>query len=86
MKAWNSSVYGGCVLQPLGVYKGKRTRYNVLDQQVNKAQINQLFGGGYYVLEQVQQFEDDETWFFDIFILIESIKDNEHLDQVKQLS
>ena len=52
-KAWASGIYGGSVLGPLGVYKGKRTRYNVLDQQINKAQINPLFGGGYYVLEQV---------------------------------
>jgi hypothetical protein len=74
------------VLLPLGVFKGKRNRYNVLDQQISKAQINQIFGGGYYVLEQVQQFDNDETWFYDIFILIESIKDNEHMDQVKQLS
>jgi hypothetical protein len=50
-KAWASPVFGGSVLGPLGIYKGKRTRYNVLDQQINKAQINPLFGGGYYVLE-----------------------------------
>jgi hypothetical protein len=79
-KAWASPIFGGSVLGPLGVFKGKRTRYNVLDQQINKAQINPLFGGGYYVLEQVQQFADDETWFFDIFILIENIKDNDHLE------
>ena len=30
-KAWTSSVFGGSVLSPIGVYKGKRTRYNVLD-------------------------------------------------------
>jgi hypothetical protein len=52
-KAWGSAVYGGSALNPLGVFKGKRTRYNVLDQQIYKAQINQLFGGGYYILEQV---------------------------------
>ena len=85
-KAWNNAVFGGSVLQPLGIYNGKRTRYNVLDQQIAKAQINQLFGGGYYILEQVQQFDNDETWFYDIFILIESIKDNEHMEQVKQMS
>ena len=85
-KAWSNAVFGQSVLKPLGIYKGKRSRYNVLDQQINKAQINQLFGGGYYILEQVQQFDNDETWFYDIFILIESIKDNEHMEQVKQLS
>jgi hypothetical protein len=39
-KAWASTTFGGSVMNPIGIYKGKRTRYNVLDQQVSKAQIN----------------------------------------------
>ena len=79
-KAWASAVFGGKVLNPLGDSKGKRTRYNVLDQQIAKAQINHMFGGGYYIIEQVQQAEGDLTQFYDIYILIENIKDNEQLE------
>ena len=80
LEAWSSPVFGGSVLTPLGVYKGKRSRYNVLDQQIQKAHINGMFGGGYYIIEGVQQNADDLTSFMDIHILIENIKDNEHLD------
>ena len=31
-KAWTNGVFGGSVLLPLGILKGKRSRYNVLDQ------------------------------------------------------
>lgn len=85
-KAWLSKGFGGSVLQPLGGLKGKRTRYNVLDQQIDKAQINQMFGGGYYIIDQVQQLDDDNTWFYDIQILIENIKDNDLLEQLRGLN
>lgn len=50
-KAWVHPVFGGSVLNPVGKLGGKRTRYNVLGQQIEKAQINQNWGGGYYVFE-----------------------------------
>jgi len=80
--AWNSSVFGGCVLNPLGgTANGKRTRYNVLDQQLSKAQINTVFGGGYYQLRHVQILDD---LYCDIWILVEDVKRNDHIKMIRE--
>ena len=43
-----------------------------------------MFGGGYYVLEWVQQLPNSESLFYDIYILLEDIKNNEHLHVLKE--
>jgi len=77
-KAWRSTVFGGSVLGPLGAIKKKRSRNNTLMQQIRAVEVNGINGGGYYVLEKVQQFPEDNHWFYDIYILIESIKNKDH--------
>jgi len=52
-KSWASTVFGGSVLNPLGARMKKRTRTNPLSEQISGAQINALYGGGYYILERV---------------------------------
>jgi hypothetical protein len=53
-KLWKSKVFGGHVFQPVGEAPGtSRTRQNVLQDQINLFQIEYLYGGGYYVLENV---------------------------------
>ena len=85
-KAWANPVFGGSVLQPLGVFKKKRTRTNTLEQDIKQCKINALYGGRYYVLEKVQQFREDDHLFLDIYILIENIENTEHLEKVKKLN
>lgn len=61
-KMWKSRVYGGHVFQPVGEAPGtKRTRQNVLQDQVNLFQIEYLYGGGYYVLENIL-IQDKENY------------------------
>jgi len=61
-KAWSSGQFGGNVFKPLGSYtkneKGilratKRTRTNLLEQDIKKSQLNSLYGGGYYQIMKV---------------------------------
>lgn len=61
-KAWGNSQFGGNVFKPLGAYvkndKGvwkatKRTRTNLLEQDIKKSQLNSLYGGGYYQIMKV---------------------------------
>lgn len=53
-KAWASPQFGGSIFTPLGAVKKGRTRKNTLEQTIKAAQVNGLYGGGYYVLEKVQ--------------------------------
>ena len=52
-KGWTSTCFGGSVFNPTGIYGGKRNRKNSLLQDVKSTTINQIYGGGYYVLEKV---------------------------------
>lgn len=52
-KGWISTVFGGSIFNPTGVYGGKRNRKNSLLQDIKQAHINQIYGGGYYILEKV---------------------------------
>ena len=62
----------------------KRTRTNHLEDDIKKAQLNNLYGGGYYQIMKVQQFRENKYQFYDIFILTESIENKEHLEQFKK--
>ena len=83
-KGWTSTCFGGSVFNPTGIYGGKRNRKNSLLQDVKSTTINQIYGGGYYVLEKVQQYEEDPSWFFDIYIFCDQIDNHEHLDMVRR--
>ena len=52
-KAWANGIFGGTCFNPLGIYKGKRNRTNSLKQDIKTSHINQIYGGGYYILERV---------------------------------
>lgn len=60
---WKSKVYGGCVIGPVGdAGKGSaRTRDNVISDQVGLYQIEHVFGGGYYALENLH-IRDPENY------------------------
>ena len=51
---WNNKIYGGCVFNPVGVAKGmKRSRENVLKDQISLYEVEFLYGGGYYALSNL---------------------------------
>ena len=84
-RAWASRQFGGNVLSDLGAPKARKNKKTPLEPLIKNAQLNALYGGGYYVLENVQQFEDNEQWFYDIYILIEKSENMDHMKQVKEL-
>jgi hypothetical protein len=52
-----------------------------LEQDIKKAQINPLAGGGYYKIERVKVDEESKL-YCDIYILTESIKNKKHIEQL----
>lgn len=74
-KAWANPMYGGSCLSGLRAKGKKDLRKNPLNDDIKKSQINTLYGGGYYVLEKVQLYPDDTHYYVDIYILTESIDD-----------
>lgn len=99
-KFWSSEVYGGSVLEPIGevnsqeaVKAARRTKKNMLDELISKAEVNYLYGGGYYCLRDViveEQYYKGEVYCgklkADIYLLIEKHDDIKKLDQLKFLS
>lgn len=75
--AWSSVYFGGSVLNPLGAYGKRRNRHNPLEKQIKECQINALYGGGYYCLEKVQLYSDDTHYYVDIYLLVETVEDQE---------
>lgn len=84
--AWSSSIFGGSVMNPVGAYGKRRTRRNPLEEQIKKSNVNSLYGGGYYVLEKVQHYSDDTHYYVDIYLLVESVEDQEQLALIKDLN
>ena len=84
-KAWNSPVFGGSVLKPVGTLKKKNSRPNSLEQSIKTLQIQSLSHGGYYVLEGVQEMAGDSHRFVDIYILVQSVEDISALEKMRQL-
>lgn len=84
--AWGNSQFGGSVLAPLGAYGKRRSRTNPLEEQINAAQVNSLYGGGFYVLEKVQLYNDDTHYYVDIYLLVESVEDQEQLALITELN
>ena len=62
--AYKSNVFGGSVFLPIGKINGKRDKRNPLEQEINDLQVDYLYGGGYYEIQNVRQepmpVEDDE--------------------------
>ena len=73
-------------MNPLGAYGKRRTRRNPLEEQIKAAQVNSLYGGGYYVLEKVQLYSDDTHYYVDIYMLIESVEIQEDLALITELN
>lgn len=76
-RAWASANFGGSVMNPVGAPLKKRNRRNPLEESIKATQINPMFHGGYYILEKVQLYKDDSTMFVDIWVLLESIENDE---------
>jgi len=53
-KSYASKNFGGSVFQPIGQLKEKRTKKNPLENEIKNAQVNVLYGGGYYILRDVR--------------------------------
>ena len=79
---YQSTIYGGSIFLPIGREKNQvRNRENALLAEINAVNVDYLYGGGYYKIEQVKAGEDND--YFDIFILVESIEDMDLLKQLK---
>lgn len=63
--AYKSSVFGGSVFLPIGKKNGKRDKRNPLEAEINDIQVDYLYGGGYYEIQNVRQepmpVEDEEA-------------------------
>lgn len=55
-----------------------------MEDDIKKAELNNLYGGGYYTITKVQQYKDNKYMFSDIFLLTESIENKQHLEQFKK--
>ena len=73
-------------MNPVGAPLKKRNRRNPLEEQIKATQINPMFHGGYYILEKVQLYKDDSSMFVDIWVLLESIENDEQLKALKELN
>lgn len=73
--AWESEVYGMSILQPIRKPAKDESILipNVLSLQIDSFKTENLYGGGFFNIENVCTSENNEHLFYDIFILIESI-------------
>lgn len=73
-----SNVYGGSVFSPIGrMVKGtvgKRDIKNPLEEEISKAPVSILYGGGFYVLKNVKYAANV---YADIWIMVEALDDPE---------
>ena len=70
--------------QPLPKESKKRPRNkgNNLKREIQKSNIEYLYGGGYYTLNGITSYSDPET-FYDIQILVETVSDPLHMKNLK---
>ena len=73
-KAIASPLFGGSVLLPIAAPKGKRTKTNPLNDDIEKLNVEVTYGGGYYVLNNIK-VSRDSLLFCDIFILVQNVQD-----------
>ena len=92
--AYKSSIFGGSVFLPLGssTKKGeKRDKENNLQNEILHANIDYLYGGGFYVLHNVRVHKEDPeddhegVDYMDIYMLVESIDQLEEMKKLKIL-
>lgn len=93
-RAWNSSTFGGNVFSSMGARyaDGKswkvapRNRNNTLLEQIKAFECQPLYGGGFYMMEGVQQSVENPNHFMDIYLLTESVfNDKDALLQMQKL-
>lgn len=68
-KAIANPLFGGSVLLPIAAPKGKRTKTNPLKDEIERLNVEVTFGGGYYMLQNIQA-SPDSNLFMDIFMLV----------------
>lgn len=78
--AWQSRIFGGNVLCPVGSLKGSRTKNNPLEGQIRKFEPQTTVGGDYYKLMQVRE-APTTNHEMDIYLLTDRIDD---LDTIKR--
>jgi len=63
-KAFHSGIFGGSVFLPIGKENGKRDKLNPLEHEIKGMQVDYLYGGGYYTVnnikEEAAEPEEDE--------------------------
>jgi len=64
--AYKSNVFGGSVLLPVGKKSGKRDKRNPLESEISAMQVEYMYGGGFYDIQNLREDpqpydnEDDE--------------------------
>lgn len=94
--AYSSQIYGGSIFLPIGSATKKsarRDKENSLEKDIKAINIDYLYGGGYYVLKNVQvngETHDENPnqgqEYMDIYILVESIDQLEEMKKLKILN
>lgn len=91
--AYKSTVFGGSIFLPIGSSRKqgeKRDKTNNLKKEIEDAHIDYLYGGGYYVLQNVKVSretdgtnDEEANLYIDIYMLIQSIDDIQELKKLK---
>ena len=84
-QAWNSSVYGGNVLCPVGSLKRGRTKNNPLEADIRKYEPQTTLGGDYFRLMQVRE-APTTNHEMDIFLLTDRVDDMMILKKFKAMN
>lgn len=84
-RAFDSSVFGGSVLQPVGSLNGSRTKANCLEFWISKMEIQAIRAGGYYVLKNVRKSPANNI-YLNIYLLTEAIDDQTVMQKIKAIN
>ena len=82
MEMWQSRVFGGCVMNKVGMKNGGYFTNN-LREKVMEYKLEYLYGGGYYKLENLPDPENNQI--IDMYIILEDVKKFEDIQYLKDL-
>lgn len=82
MEMWESKAFGGCVFNKIRKKDGGSIT-NFLSKKVKSYDIQYLYGGGYYILENLPDPENNQI--LDVYILIEDVNKFDDMNYLKEL-
>ena len=79
---WESKVFGRCVFNKMGKKEGGHIK-NYLEKKVQSYNVQYLYGGGYYKMENLPDPENNQI--LDVYILIKDVNKFEDMNYLKEL-